>query len=233
MRAAIFVVDDHRDSAEAVAAVLRHAGHDVSVETSGARAAAIMLSDAQFDVTFLDLLMPDVSGGEIYQMCKRAAPARLRRICFFTGAAHLIPEWIRETGLPVIDKPSSAGLLEKTVRDFAELSAPRGPRPDMPPKKHPDHSHPELPALYDEEVEVTTDIIEIAEKLPGVSKEAMQELRVRYLHRAVSEMKPVVDDIQDIKKTLRFLVRFMPIAAAAAGGIFETVRWLLDHVVLK
>lgn len=233
MRAAIFVVDDHRSSAEAVARLLRHAGHDVSVETSGARALSILLSPVQFDVTFLDLLMPDVTGGEIFQRCKRDAPARLRRMCFFTGAAHLIPEWIRGTGLPVIDKPANAAILEKTVRDFAEMSVSRGPTfedDDMPKR---DQSHPEIPALYDDEVEVTTDIIDLVERMPDISKEAKQEIRYRYLHRTVTEMKPVVDDIKDIKRTLAFLVKWMPIAAAAAGGIFEATRWLLQHIVFK
>lgn len=144
MRAAIFVVDDDRETALSTARLLRTRGHEVTFDTDGRHALQTLLGPTEFDVTFLDLLMPDVTGGEIYNVCKERAPARLRRICFLTGASHLVPTWLKQTGLPVLDKPADAELLFYTVEQFAALDVSRGPTMG---KKH--KSLPDLSELVD------------------------------------------------------------------------------------
>lgn len=130
LRAAIFVVDDQIVQARATADLLRSWGHDVTIETNGSRALDILRGLVEFDVTFLDILMPDKTGGEIYVDLKRSAPARLKRLVFLTGMGHLADEWLGQTGLPVIEKgrPDIPTILARTVQQFAALTCSRGPR---------------------------------------------------------------------------------------------------------
>lgn len=134
MRAAIFVVDDQRDVAEATAGLLESWGHEVTIETRGKRALEILLGPDEFDATFLDILMPDMTGGEIYVQLKKLAPARLRRLCFMTGMGHLVDRWLASTGLPVIEKgdPDVPEKLAKIVQQYAALSCSRGPKSNEP-----------------------------------------------------------------------------------------------------
>lgn len=129
MRAAIFVVDDQKSVAESTATYLRAHGHDVRVETEGWAAVDVLLSDEEFDVTFLDVLMPIPTGNQIYNILKDKAPARLNRLVFYTGIGHLAAKWLKSTGLPIVDKGDvhSPQLLLQWVKRFSELSCSRGP----------------------------------------------------------------------------------------------------------
>src|SRR5271154_2933445 len=136
MRAAIFVIDDQLVQAQLTADLLRSWGHDVTIETNGVRALNILRGPTEYDVTFLDVLMPDKTGGEIYVDLKQSAPARLKRIVFLTGMGLLVDDWLATTGLPVIEKGRAdmPMTLAKTVQQFAALSCSRGPH-DQSEKK--------------------------------------------------------------------------------------------------
>ncbi len=143
MKAAVFVVDDQLNVAESTAKLLRSQGHDVLVSTDGWEAIRTLLSEREFDVTLLDVLMPVPTGGQIYNILKERAPARLSRLVFYTGMAVLAETWLRQTGLPIIEKGSadSPKQLLQWVEHFAELDCSRGPTP-MARKPHP--SRPEI-----------------------------------------------------------------------------------------
>lgn len=142
MKAAIFVIDDQRNVAEATAKMMRSHGHDVVVETDSRKALGILLSEREFDVTFLDVLMPGLTGSQVYNVLKERGPARLERLVFYTGMGALAETWLRHTGLPVVEKGTTDSPQEllQWVRHFAELDCSRGP---MPYKK-PTHSRPEI-----------------------------------------------------------------------------------------
>ena len=57
----ILVVDDHPDTGEAMAKLLRHAGHQATFALNGRDALMQVLQDVP-DVVVLDLLMPEMSG---------------------------------------------------------------------------------------------------------------------------------------------------------------------------
>jgi CheY-like chemotaxis protein len=206
---AIFIVEDQREQAELLQKLFERMGHHARIETSGIMALKTLQGPSEFDVTFLDVLMPDMTGGVIYNELKKSAPARLKRLVFLTGMAYMVENWLRATGLPVIDKPASPERLAATVREFSELKCTRGPRElkeengEIMPAKPPHPSHPELADLIDDDVEIDTDMLELAHK-KGASASLMTELRIRHLHtghKKLSTGLASVDEKVDALKT--------------------------------
>lgn len=81
-----------------------------------------------FDVIFLDIIMPKITGITLFHELERVAPARCERTVFITGGG-LIPA-VREfiEGRHHIEKPFSLVELETTTRVYADTPGSRGPR---------------------------------------------------------------------------------------------------------
>jgi signal transduction histidine kinase len=85
-RARVLVVDDEI----AIGRVLMRSlsrFHDVAMLTSGTEALARIASGERFDVILSDLMMPEVTGMEIYEELSRIAPDQAKRMVFLTGGA--------------------------------------------------------------------------------------------------------------------------------------------------
>lgn len=148
MKLVIYVVDDQRVQAEATAAILRREGHHVTVETNSSQALQTLLSDVEIDVTFLDIVMPDMLGSHIYETCERQAPARCERTIFLTGFAEMAPSWIRRTGRLVLEKPCTPERIVRAAEEMGRLVSPRGPSYLLAGgARREQRSHPELPPL--------------------------------------------------------------------------------------
>jgi hypothetical protein len=65
-RARVLVIDDEAAVASAMARMLRKE-HDVMVETDGRKVAALLASGAEFDVIFCDLMMPGMTGMDLFE----------------------------------------------------------------------------------------------------------------------------------------------------------------------
>jgi PAS domain S-box-containing protein len=84
--ARVLVVDDERSLGEVLAKILR--GHEVTALTSAKQALeAIAKSEVPSDVILLDVMMPEMSGMELYEQLLRAAPRLAERTVFMTGGA--------------------------------------------------------------------------------------------------------------------------------------------------
>ena len=142
-RAVIIIVDDDERFARTIARLLVGAGHSAQVETSSEHALTVLESEEEFDVIFLDVLMPRPTGEDIYNRLAEIAPARLHRIVFLTGIREFANQWLRSTGCLVIEKdaPNLALALAQTATRYSALPYPRGPH-EMPARKPP--SHPDL-----------------------------------------------------------------------------------------
>jgi PAS domain S-box-containing protein len=83
-RARILVVDDE----PVIASTMRRAleGHDIYVVTSGRDALELCRGQA-FDLVLCDLMMPDLTGMDLYEQLLRDAAGNEKRIIFMTGGA--------------------------------------------------------------------------------------------------------------------------------------------------
>ena len=83
-RAVVLVVDDEPSVGASLGRLLR--GHDVTVTTQAREALTLALS-RHFDVILSDLMMPEMSGMELYEALRRDRPDVAERVVFITGGA--------------------------------------------------------------------------------------------------------------------------------------------------
>ena len=122
-RARVLVVDDEVPIANTMRDLLG-AQHDVTATTSVRDALAAVDGGREFDVIFCDLMMPGMSGIELYEELRDGRPALASRIVFMTGGAFTkrAAEFLAATENRRVEKPFSLGLIERIVR---EMSSPR------------------------------------------------------------------------------------------------------------
>jgi nitrogen-specific signal transduction histidine kinase len=105
-RARILVVDDDPIISTAIQRILTDQ-HQVSVVLSGREALKLLHSNPEFDLILCDLMMPEVSGIDLYQELRRSLPLLSSRMVFLTGGAYT-PEAVRflnSVGNPRLEKP--------------------------------------------------------------------------------------------------------------------------------
>ncbi len=85
-RARVLVVDDERLVADMLKRALSDA-NDVTVATDAQTALDQILSGAEFDLIFCDLLMPRMSGMDLYEKVRATRSGFEERIVFMTGGA--------------------------------------------------------------------------------------------------------------------------------------------------
>jgi signal transduction histidine kinase len=85
-RRRVLVVDDEPMIATSLRRVLaKH--YEVAACTGGAEALALLTSKHDFQLILCDIMMPDVSGIDVYEELLRTAPDTARRMVFMTGGA--------------------------------------------------------------------------------------------------------------------------------------------------
>jgi CheY-like chemotaxis protein len=219
----VLIIDDHRDFLNALGMEFE-GEYDLLLEPNARRGFERLTSKEEFDCVIVDLYMPDMTGAELYESVSKFAPARLRRWAFISaGADHpTLAPWLKRTNLPVLGKPMDIAKFRSLVDTFARMGVARGPHELMAPKPKP-VSKPELASLdFDDDDEVSTDVIDLAVK-QGVPRDVVLELRVRRLHsshkllvqnqQVLAEQQGVIsedlaavkNDVADVKKDIAVL----------------------------
>jgi PAS domain S-box-containing protein len=85
-RARILIVDDERAMRTTLAALLSDR-YDVLTADSGASAIGTLKKDPAFDAVLCDLMMPEVSGVDVYAWMQSEAPELAQKVVFMTGGA--------------------------------------------------------------------------------------------------------------------------------------------------
>jgi CheY-like chemotaxis protein/two-component sensor histidine kinase len=85
-RRRVLVIDDEPALARMVRAMLS-AEHDIVVAESGREALAKLTQEPHFDAILCDLLMPDLSGMDLFEIVAQALPDLAPRFVFMTGGA--------------------------------------------------------------------------------------------------------------------------------------------------
>jgi len=113
-RARILVVDDEPAIRRCLADLLED--HDVVAVGSG-RDAIAALDAGDFDLVVCDLLMPELTGMDVYGHARRQHPELVDRFVFMTGAACSAPvrQFLRETPGAVLEKPFRAPDVARVV----------------------------------------------------------------------------------------------------------------------
>jgi CheY-like chemotaxis protein len=104
----ILVVDDDQVFADALAQVIRSAGHEVQIAPDYRLALEVLESDAPVDLLVCDIVMPDRVNGLALGRMARLRRAELK-IIYMTG--HDIPGVEDEALGPVLRKPIDNDLL--------------------------------------------------------------------------------------------------------------------------
>ena len=115
-RARVLVVDDEPAIGVAISRVLQPA-HEV-VWTSGAsEALRLLTSDRSFDVVLCDLMMPTMTGMELFGEVRVRAPEVAERFVFMTGGAFTpgAQDFLAQVTSPHIEKPFAPTQLRDLV----------------------------------------------------------------------------------------------------------------------
>ncbi|MBM4376004.1 MAG: response regulator [Deltaproteobacteria bacterium] len=116
-RARVLAVDDDAFVGRAIARVLR--GHDVVTVESGADALERLLAPGEhFDLILCDLMMPGMTGRELYEVLEEREPDCLEGLVFMSGGTFTpeVREFAERKDVRVIDKPFDGGALRALVQ---------------------------------------------------------------------------------------------------------------------
>lgn len=120
----VLVVEDEEAVAEGLRLLLEHE-YDVAVASSGQQALDLLLSGKRFDAVLCDLMMPGMSGIQLFQTLKSKAPGIEQRLVFMTGGA-FTPEaetFLDEVANASVEKPFDFARVDRLLR----IAASRGP----------------------------------------------------------------------------------------------------------
>jgi len=115
-RGKVLVIDDEVAIGRALQRSLGH-HHDVVALTNGKEALARIASGERFDVILSDLMMPDVTGMEIYEQLSVATPDQAKRMIFLTGGAFTerARTFLDRVPNPSIEKPFAVSSVLATI----------------------------------------------------------------------------------------------------------------------
>jgi DNA-binding NtrC family response regulator len=117
-RACLLVVDDDPKLGGMLVRALSPE-HDV-VSLASAREALDRISAGErFDLVLCDLMLPGITGMDLYERVKELAPELIERVAFITGGAYTrrATEFVEQAHVPVLEKPFSVSMLRAFVRE--------------------------------------------------------------------------------------------------------------------
>jgi PAS domain S-box-containing protein len=131
LRGKLLVVDDELSVARTLKALLENE-HDLSLAETGAQALAVIgaTSGPSFDIILCDLMMPGMSGMELYETIRRERPGLEQRMVFMTGGVSMdrAREFLATCPNLTLEKPFDFERLRRTLRQLVQLA--RGPTTD-------------------------------------------------------------------------------------------------------
>jgi PAS domain S-box-containing protein len=111
-RLRLLVVDDEIAIGRTISIALSDEFH-VTTATSGREALQLLAGDPPFDVVLCDLMMPDVSGMDVYERVVKERPELASRFIFVTGGAFTerARAFVERIGPAVVEKPFQLATL--------------------------------------------------------------------------------------------------------------------------
>jgi len=118
-RGHVLVVDDDPIVGSTLRRVLADE-HDVTLATNGRHALELLSGGQKFDVMLCDLMMPEMTGIDLYQELSRTIPGAVERMVFITGGAFTptARAFLDEVPNQRLEKPFAVQNLRALVRGF-------------------------------------------------------------------------------------------------------------------
>jgi CheY-like chemotaxis protein/anti-sigma regulatory factor (Ser/Thr protein kinase) len=115
-RASILVVDDEEILASALNRSLQNE-HNVTIARTGSSALMLLL-ERSFDLVLCDIMMPEMTGIELYDEIQRRRPGLERRFLFMSGGACTprVEAFLRRVDNPRLDKPFDMASLRELIQ---------------------------------------------------------------------------------------------------------------------
>jgi len=107
----ILVIDDQPTLTRAIRRML--GGHDVTTVASARDALARMEGGERYDAILTDVMMPEMSGMELYTELSRVAPEEVSKMVFMTGGAFTeqARAFFDRVANPTLEKPFDKATL--------------------------------------------------------------------------------------------------------------------------
>ncbi len=114
----VLVVDDEQLIVDSIEDALSEE-HEVVALTKGREAVRRIAAGERFDVILCDLMMPDLSGMDLYAQLVEVAPDQAEKIIFLTAGAFTARAraFLETSTNPVLEKPFDVQVLARLVRE--------------------------------------------------------------------------------------------------------------------
>jgi CheY-like chemotaxis protein len=91
--------------------------HNITMLRDGSEGMQLLQEGQRFDVVFLDMWMPMMSGKELFQWMKENCHDQASRVVFLTGDTfdHRTEEFLKSTRQPYISKPFDVQIIADMV----------------------------------------------------------------------------------------------------------------------
>ena len=111
----VLAVDDEPRVLDLLRRLLR--GHDLITATNGREALERLRADPGFDLILCDLMMPELTGVDVYESVRESWPGLHERIVFITGGAFTpdTQRFLQQVGNPLLTKPFEPAHLRDLV----------------------------------------------------------------------------------------------------------------------
>lgn len=111
------MVEDEEAVAEGLRLLLEQE-YAVDLASSGQQALELLLGAGPFDAVLCDLMMPGMSGIELFRALKARAPGMEERLVFMTGGAFTAEaeSFLDEVSNPRVEKPFDFSSVDRLLR---------------------------------------------------------------------------------------------------------------------
>jgi CheY-like chemotaxis protein len=120
VKSKVLIIDDERPVVTMLARFLE-SSYEV-FHTTDPKEALVLLNKHRFDAILCDVMMPGMSGIELYEALREQSPGSERRMVFMTGGG-LHPEvyeFLRNAERPKLEKPFDIQELKRILQQVVE-----------------------------------------------------------------------------------------------------------------
>ncbi|WP_394833551.1 response regulator [Pendulispora rubella] len=117
-RAHLLIVDDEPLVCSSLQRSLKR-DYEVTAVQSARAALDLMAGGTSFDLVLCDLMMPEMSGMDLYEELRRTNPVQCTKLIFFTGGASTAGarEFLERVPNPRLEKPADIARIRELVRE--------------------------------------------------------------------------------------------------------------------